>query len=63
MSLINIVQSIKIGQPIAWCLSDQETTEVMKCFLSIKDNSPQLQDQYYMTGNCLNMHNLNCDQF
>jgi hypothetical protein len=41
--IINKISSVitPAGQPIAWCISDQETTEVMELFLqSIKNRSP-----------------------
>ena len=39
-----------IGQPIAWCISDQETIEVMELFLqSIKKQSPDSSVSVFMT--------------
>ena len=39
-----------IGQSIAWCISDQETTEVVELFLqSIKKQSPDSLVSVLMT--------------
>ena len=41
---------ICIGQPIGWCISDRETTEVVELFLQcIKEKSPQTQISVVMT--------------
>lgn len=38
------------GQPVAWCISDQETTDVVEMFLhSIKKRSPDAQVSVFMT--------------
>ena len=32
----------KSGQPVAWCISDKENTDVIEVFLrSVKDRSPE----------------------
>ena len=43
------------GQPVAWCISDQETTEVIELFLStVQRKSPDAQVSVVMTddGEC-----------
>ncbi len=39
-----------IGQPVGWCISDRENTEVMQHFLqSLKDRSPSTVVSVLMT--------------
>ena len=41
---------VYIGQPIAWCILDQETTEVVELFLqSIKKQFPDSSVSVFMT--------------
>lgn len=44
------INFILLGQPVAWCISDQETTEVIQLFLSsIQKRSPQAKVSVLMT--------------
>jgi hypothetical protein len=41
---------VHIGQPVAWCIADGASGEVVSAFLScIHKNSPQTQVQVIMT--------------
>lgn len=44
------------GQPVAWCISDQENTEVIELFLrSIQQRSPEAKVSVLMTDDGLCM--------
>ena len=41
------------GQPVAWLISDRESTEVMEIFLAaFKQRSPKTQVKVLMTDGC-----------
>lgn len=50
---------LHVGQPIAWCISDQETAEVIEAFLkSIHDRSPFVSVTAIMTDDGITQKSL-----
>lgn len=52
-----------IGQPVGWCISDRENTEVMQHFLqSLKDRSPNTVVSVLMTDDGKFVHITNANK-
>ena len=53
---------VHVGQPVGWCISDRETTEVIEMFFEcLKNRSPNTSITSLMTddGKLINAHILN----
>ena len=50
MYMLNHDATFYIGEPIAWCISDRKTAEVIEIFLQwIKERSPSVDVKVLMT--------------